>query len=251
MSNISGKLAGKHAIVTGASKGIGAAIAIHLGSEGARVIVNYSSDKDGADRVVTKIKAAGGEAIAIGANVAKATDIDSLVSEAVKNYGPVDVLVNNAGVFDFGPIETITPEFFHRLFDINVLGLILVTRQVLSHFSADGGSIVNMSSVVSRNSPIGASVYNATKSAVDGLTRSFSKELAPRKIRVNSINPGPVETDGVHAQGLADTFQELGSQTALGRVGKPDDIARGVLFLASPDSAWMTGEMLHINGGNK
>lgn len=246
-----GKLTGKNAVVTGASKGIGAGIARHLAAEGASVVVNYSSDQAGADRVVSEIISAGGKATALHANVSEPTDVTRLFQQAAEIYGKIDILVNNAGVYDFAPLDAITPEHFHKLFNINVLGTILAIQEAVKHFNPEGGSIINTSSVVSRDSPATTSVYNATKSAVDGLTRTYSKELGPRKIRVNSINPGPIETDGVHAQGLADIFRQLGEATALGRVGQPDDIAPGVVFLASDDSRWMTGETLHINGGTK
>lgn len=246
-----GKLTGKNAVVTGASKGIGAGIARHLAAEGASVVVNYSSDQAGADRVVSEIISAGGKATALHANVSEPTDVTRLFQQAEETYGKIDILVNNAGVYDFAPLDAITPEHFHKLFNINVLGTILAIQEAVRHFNPEGGSIINTSSVVSRDSPATTSVYNATKSAVDGLTRTYSKELGPRKIRVNSINPGPIETDGVHAQGLVDIFRQLGEATALGRVGQPDDIAPGVVFLASDESRWMTGESLHINGGTK
>jgi 3-oxoacyl-[acyl-carrier protein] reductase len=245
------KLAGKHAIVTGSSKGIGAAIAKALAAEGASVVVNYSASKDAADAVVAAITAAGGKAIALQGNVAKPEDAAQLIADSVAAYGPVDILVNNAGVFDFKPLEAITPEHFHRLFDINVLGTILATQEALKHFNPAGGAIINTSSIVSMDSPAGTGVYNATKSAVDGLTRTFSKELGPRKIRVNSVNPGPIESDGVHAQGLLDTFIKLGEATALGRIGQPEDIGPGVVYLASDDAAWVTGTTLTISGGLK
>lgn len=245
------KLAGKHAIVTGSSKGIGAAIAKALAAEGASVVVNYSSSKEAADAVVAAITAAGGKAIALHGNVAKPEDAAKLIADSVAAYGPIDILVNNAGVFDFKPLEAITPEHFHRLFDINVLGTIMATQEALKHFNPAGGAIINTSSIVSMDSPAGTGVYNATKSAVDGLTRTFSKELGPRKIRVNSVNPGPIESDGVHAQGLLDTFIKLGEATALGRIGQPEDIGPGVVYLASDDAAWVTGTTLTISGGLK
>jgi 3-oxoacyl-[acyl-carrier protein] reductase len=244
-------LAGKNAVVTGASKGIGAEIAKRLAAEGAAVVVNYASDTEGAGRVVAEITAAGGKAVAIGADVSNPDDIVRFFGESAEFLGAIDILVNNAGIYELSPLEEITTEHFHRLFNINVLGLILCTREALKHFNPQGGSIINTSSVVSVASPAYVSVYGATKAAVDGLTRSFSKELAGRKIRVNTINPGPIETDGVHALGLAETVIALGEQTALGRVGQPEDIAPGVVFLASDVSSWMTGESLHINGGLK
>jgi 3-oxoacyl-[acyl-carrier protein] reductase len=243
------KLSGKVAIVTGASKGIGAAIAKHLGAAGASVVVNYSASQANADKVVAEITAAGGKAVAIHANVSQPADIERLFTEAEAAFGKLDVLVNNAGVFDFAPLEKITVEHFRRMFDINVLGVILATQAALKHFNPAGGSIINTSSNVSTMSPANSGVYNATKSAIDGLTRTFSKELGARKIRVNSINPGPTASDGVHAQGLIGIFEELGEQTALGRIGQPDDIAPAVVYLASDDSSWVTGETHYISGG--
>src|SRR5437588_695974 len=248
---MSKKLTGKVAVVTGASKGIGAAIALHLAAEGAAVVVNYSSSKEGADRVVAEIAGKGGKAVAVQADVAKKADVQRLFSEAKKAFGRLDVLVNNAGIYDFVPLAEVTPEHFHKLFDLNVLGLILTTQEAVKHFGADGGSIVNVSSVVSSYGVPNGSVYSATKAAVDAVTRSLAKELGPRKIRVNSINPGMVETEGVHAAGIADSdFRtQTESQTPLGRIGQPQDIAPAVVFLASPDAAWITGETLYISGG--
>jgi 3-oxoacyl-[acyl-carrier protein] reductase len=243
------KLDGKVAIVTGASKGIGASIATHLAAEGASVVVNYSTSKEGADRVVAEIAEGGGRAIASQANVARKTEIERLFDESMKAFGRLDILVNNAGVYEAASVGQITEEIFHRHFDLNVLGLILVTQEALRHFGPEGGSIVNVSSIVSTSSPAGTAVYNATKSAVDGLTRSFAKELGPRNIRVNSINPGPIETEGAHAVGFIEKFRSLAATIPLGRIGQPNDIAPGVVFLASPDSAWMTGETLYITGG--
>lgn len=245
------KLSSKVAVVTGASKGIGAAIARHLAAAGASVVVNYSSSKADADKVVAGIIATGGRALAVHANVSQKADIERLFNETEAAFGKIDILVNNAGVFDFAPLELITVEHFHRMFDINVLGLILATQEALKHFNPAGGSIINTSSTVSTWSPASSGVYNATKSAVDGLTRTFSKELGARNIRVNSINPGPTESDGVHAQGLINTFQQLGAQTALGRIGQPDDIAPAVVYLASDDASWVTGETHYISGGAK
>lgn len=249
----SNKLAGKTAIVTGASKGIGASIAKHLAAEGASVVVNYSSSKEGADKVVSEITAAGGKAIVAGANVSKPEEIDGLIDAAVKAYGKIDILVNNAGIYEFGAIEEITPEHFHKQFDLNVLGLLLTTQKALPHFNADGGSIINISSVVSTYAPPGASVYSATKGAVDTITRSLGKELGARKIRVNSINPGMVETEGTATAGFthedADFRKQIESTTPLGRIGQPPDIATAAVFLASDDSSWITGETLYISGG--
>lgn len=249
MPNKSSKLAGKVAVVTGASKGIGAAIAKHLAAEGAAVVVNYSSSREGADRVVAEITAQGGKALALGANVAKQAEIEKLFAETNKAFGPLDILVNNAGIYDFSPLGQITEEIFHRHFNLNVLGLILATQEALKYFGPSGGSIVNTSSVVSTLSPPGMAVYNATKSAVDGITRTFAKELGAKKIRVNAVNPGPVETEGTHAAQLVDKFQAYAAMTPLGRIGQPDDIARVVVFLASDDSGWITGESLYASGG--
>ncbi|MBW4661589.1 MAG: glucose 1-dehydrogenase [Drouetiella hepatica Uher 2000/2452] len=243
------KLEAKVAVVTGASKGIGAAIAKHLAAEGASVIVNYASSREGADRVVAEITAAGGKAVAVQANVSDQADIIRLFKETVGTYGKLDILVNNAGVYEFLTLAEITPEHFHRQYDLNVLGLILTTQEAVKHIGSDGGSIINMSSVVSTLSPAGSAVYNSTKSAVDGLTRSFAKELAPRHIRVNSINPGLIETEGFQASAIADHGNAVASTTPLGRIGQPQDIAPGVVFLASDDSSWMTGETLYITGG--
>jgi 3-oxoacyl-[acyl-carrier protein] reductase len=245
------KLQGKVAIVTGASKGIGAAIAKHLAAEGAAVVVNYSSSKEGADRVVSEIKSKGGKAIAVQANVAKQADIERLFTETQKAYGRLDILINNAGIYEFSPLENVTAEHFHRQFDLNVLGLVLVTQQAARHFGPDGGSVVNISSVVAHSPVATASVYSATKAAVDAITRSLAKELGPRSIRVNSINPGMVETEGLHGAGIAasDFRKATEAQTPLGRIGQPEDIAPAAVFFASSDSAWITGETLTISGG--
>jgi 3-oxoacyl-[acyl-carrier protein] reductase len=245
------KLAGKVAIVTGASKGIGAGIAKQLAAEGAAVIVNYASSKEGADRVVAEIESNGGKAVAVQANVAKKADIERLFSEAKKAFGRLDVLVNNAGVYEFSPLEEITAEHFHKHFDLNVLGLILASKEAVRYFDATGGSIVNISSVASTSAPANTSVYSATKAAVDAVTRSLAKELGPRNIRVNSINPGMVETEGVHAAGImeSDFRKDVESRTPLGRIGQTEDIAPAAVFLASQDSQWITGESLVITGG--
>jgi 3-oxoacyl-[acyl-carrier protein] reductase len=247
------KLAGKVAVVTGASKGIGAEIAKHMADEGASVVVNYSSSKEGANRVVAHIIGKGGKAVAVQANVAKQSDIERLFAETKKAFGRLDVLVNNAGVYEFAPLAEVTAEHFHRLFDLNVLGLILTTQEAAKHFGPDGGSIVNISSVVSTYAPPNGSVYSATKAAVDAVTKSLAKELAARKIRVNSINPGMVETEGTTSAGIAgsesDFRKRTVSQTPLGRIGQPQDIAPAAVFLASSDSAWVTGETLYISGG--
>ncbi len=245
------KLGTSVAIVTGASKGIGAAIAKHLAAEGAAVVVNYSSSKAGADRVVAEITAKGGRAVPVQANIAKAADIQRLFAEAMKAFGQIDILVNNAGIFEFAPIEAVTAEHFHKMFDLNVLGLILASQEAVKHFGPQGGSIINISSVVSTLAPPNGSVYSATKAAVDAVTRSLAKELGPRKIRVNSINPGMVETEGAHAGGFltGEMRKQMEASTPLGRIGQPDDIAPAVVFLASPESAWITGETLHLSGG--
>ncbi len=245
------KLGSRVAIVTGASKGIGAAIAKHLAAEGAAVVVNYSSSKAGADRVVAEITAKGGRAVAVQANVARQDDIHSLFAAAKKAFGRIDILVNNAGIYEFAPIEAVTAEHFHKQFDLNVLGLLLASQEAVKHFGPEGGTIVNISSVVSTLAPPNASVYSATKAAVDAVTRSLAKELGPRKIRVNSINPGMVETEGVHAAGIAesDMRKQTEAATPLGRIGQPDDIAPAVVFLAAPESGWITGETLNVSGG--
>jgi 3-oxoacyl-[acyl-carrier protein] reductase len=251
MSAKSNKLAGKVAVVTGASKGIGAAIAKALATEGASVVVNYSSSREGADKVVAEIGKEGGKAVAVQANVAKKADIERLFAETKKAFGGVDILVNNAGVYEFSPLGQITEEHFHKQFDLNVLGLILATQEALKYFNSAGGSVVNISSVVSTAAVPGGSVYSATKASVDAVTRSHAKELAARKIRVNAINPGMIETEGLHSTGIAgsDFQKETLKQIPLGRIGQTSDIAPAVVFLASPDCSWITGETLFITGG--
>lgn len=251
--NLTNKLAGKVAVVTGASKGIGAAIARHLAAEGASVIVNYSSSKVGADKVVADITSAGGTAVAIQADMARKADIERLFAEAKKAFGRLDILVNNAGIYEFAPIETVTEEFFQKQFNLNVLGLLLAAQAAVKLFDSAGGSIVNISSVVSTLGFPNASVYSGTKGAVDSITRSLAKELGPRGIRVNAINPGMVETEGTHSAGIAESEmrKQVESMTPLGRIGKPQDIASAAVFLASPDSSWITGETLVISGGNR
>ena len=248
---MSNKLSGKVAVVTGASKGIGAEIARHLASEGAVVVVNYASSKPGADKVVADIVGQGGRAIAVQADVAKREDILRLFGAAIQAYGKVDILVNNAGIYEFAPLEVITEDHFHRQFNLNVLGLILATQEAVKHFPATGGSIINISSVVATAAPPAASVYSATKAAVDAVTRSLAKELGGKKIRVNAVNPGMVETEGAHSQGIigGDFRTQVEAQTPLGRIGQPIDIAPAVVYLASDDSNWVTGETLHIGGG--
>ena len=248
---MSKKLEGKVAIVTGASKGIGASIALHLAREGAAVVVNYSSSKEGADRVVGEIAGKGGKAIAVQANVAKEADIRRLFAVAKEAFGGLDILVNNAGIYEFAPLEEVTAEHFHKQFDLNVLGLILASQEAVKHFGSAGGDIINISSVASTSAPPTTSVYSATKAAVDAVTKSLAKELGPRNIRVNSINPGMVETEGVVAAGIStgDFLTQVESQTPLGRIGQPHDIAPAAVFLASADSGWITGETLYISGG--
>jgi len=245
------KLSGRVAVVTGASKGIGAAIAAHLAAEGAAVVVNYASSKAGAERVVAAIIGRGGRAVAVQADVARKADIQRLFAETRAAFGRLDVLVNNAGVYEFAPLEDVTAEQFHRLFDLNVLGLLLATQEAVRHFGPEGGSVINISSVVATATPPNASVYSATKAAVDAVTRSLAKELGPKKVRVNAINPGMVETEGTHAQGIpsSDLRKQVEAQTPLGRIGQPDDIGPAAAFLASTDSGWITGETIHIAGG--
>lgn len=245
------KLANKVAVVTGASKGIGAGIAKGLAAEGAAVIVNYSSSKEGADKVVAEITGKGGKAIAVQGDVSKQADITRLFAEAKKAFGTVNVLVNNAGVYAFGPIESVTEESFHTQFNLNVLGLILTTQEAVKQFDAEGGSIINIGSAISTLNMPNATVYLATKAAVDSVTRGLSKELGAKKIRVNSINPGLVITEGFHASGFSggDFEKNTIQQTPLGRSGQPEDIAPVVVFLASEDSAWITGETLLASGG--
>ena len=245
------KLAGKVAIVTGASKGIGAGIAKRLAAEGAAVVVNYASSREGAEKVVAAIAAAAGKAIAVQADVAKAADVERLFAETKKAFGRLDVLVNNAGIYQFQPVEAVTEDEFHRHFNTNVLGTILTVREATKYFGPEGGSIINLSSVASVVAMPNASVYSATKSAVDSITRVLAQELGPRKIRVNAIAPGGVETEGVHSAGIigSDFEKQMVAQTALGRLGQPDDIASVAVFLASAESAWMTGERLTASGG--
>jgi 3-oxoacyl-[acyl-carrier protein] reductase len=246
-----GKLQGKVAVVTGASKGIGAGIAKSLAAEGASVVVNYASSKDGAEKVVAEIRKAGGKAVAVQGDVAKATDVKRFFGEAQKAYGRIDVLVNNAGVFEFGPLENVTETEFHRQFNTNVLGTVLSTQEALNHFGPDGGSVINISSVVSEGFIPNSVVYSATKSALDSVTRTLSAELAPRKIRVNAIAPGVVETEGFVSAGFqgGEFEKQMVARTGLGRTGQPDDIARVAVFLASSDSAWLTGERITASGG--
>jgi len=245
------KLNGKVAVVTGASKGIGAAIAKALAAHGAAVVVNYSSSKAAADKVVEAIGKAGGKAVAVQGDISKASEAEAVIQAATKHYGRLDILVNNSGVYEFAPIEQVTEESFHRHFNINVLGTLLATKAAVKAIGADGGSIINIGSVVSHITPPGSAVYTATKSAIDGITGVLARELGPRKIRVNALNPGMVETEGTHAGGIigSDFQKATVAQTPLGRLGQPDDIADIAVFLASDDSRWLTGEKLIASGG--
>jgi 3-oxoacyl-[acyl-carrier protein] reductase len=245
------KLAGKVAVVTGASKGIGAGIAKALAAEGAAVVVNYASSKEGADRVVAEITKKGGRAIAVQGDVSKTVDVKRLFAETKKAFGTIHVLVNNAGVYKFGPLETITEDEFHRVFNLNVLGLLLTTQEAVKHFGAEGGSVINIGSGISRLTPPASAVYTATKAAVDAITHVLGKELAAKKIRVNSLNPGGVLTEGTQSGGIigSDFEKQMVAQTPLGRMGKPEDIAPIAVFLASAESGWMTGEILLASGG--
>src|ERR1051325_8449115 len=245
------KLSGKVAVVTGASKGIGAAIAKALAGEGASVVVNYSSSKGDGEKVAREISSGAGKAVAVQANLSKAKDIEQLFAEAKKTFGRVDILVNNAGIYEFGPLENLTEEHFHKQFNLNVLGLLLASQAAVKQFDGDGGSIINISSVVSTMAVPGGAVYSGTKGAEDAITRSLAAELASRKIRVNAIRPGMVETEGTHSGGIleSDMRKQVEAQTPLGRIGKPQDIASAAVFLASNDSAWITGETFLISGG--
>jgi 3-oxoacyl-[acyl-carrier protein] reductase len=251
MQNGERKLSGKVAIVTGASKGIGAGIAKEMAAAGAAVVVNYASSKTGADEVVDEIKRNGGKAIALQADMAKKSEIERLFSEAMRAFGKIDILVNNAGIYEFSPLEQITEEHFHKHFNLNVLGLILASQQAVKYFGREGGSIINISSLASTKALPTTAVYSATKGAVDTVTKALANELGPRNIRVNAINPGVVITEGVHAAGIvgSDFEKQAVAQTPLGRTGRPSDIAPAAVFLASSDSSWMTGETLVISGG--
>jgi len=248
---MSSRLTGKVAVVTGASKGIGASIAKSLAAAGANVVVNYASSREGADQVVAEIAASGGKAIAVQGDVSKSDDVRRVFAAAKESFGALDVLVNNAGVFRFDALEAVTEDEFHREFNINVLGTLLATQEALKHFSTAGGSVINISSVVSTNPVAGSVVYSATKGAVDTITRALAKELGERNIRVNAIAPGGVETEGVHTLGIigSDFQKDMIARTPLGRFGQPDDIARVAVFLASDDAAWLTGERLTASGG--
>jgi len=244
------QLSGKVAVVTGASKGIGAGIAKALAAAGASVVVNYASSKSGADTVVAAITAAGGKAIAVAGDVSNAAEAQGIINVAIKTYGKLDILVNNSGVYQFGAIEEVTAESFHRQFNINVLGLLLTTQAAVKEMK-NGGSIINIGSVVSRVTPPGSSVYTGTKGAVDAITGVLARELGPRNIRVNALNPGMIETEGAHSAGLIGSEMEKGvvAQTPLGRIGQPKDIADIAVFLASDDAGWLTGEQLLASGG--
>jgi 3-oxoacyl-[acyl-carrier protein] reductase len=243
-------LTGKVAVVTGASKGIGAAIAKSLGAAGASVVVNYASDKAGADKAVDAITKAGGKAVAVKGDVSKAADAQGIIDAAINTYGKLDILVNNSGVYEFGALEAITPEHFHRQFDINVLGLLLVTQAAAKHLTK-GGSVINIGSLVSRITPPGSSVYSATKGAVDVITGVLSLELGAKGIRVNSLNPGMVETEGTHTAGFigSDFDKQHVASVPLGRIGQPNDIATAAVFLASDDAGWINGQLINAGGG--
>jgi 3-oxoacyl-[acyl-carrier protein] reductase len=245
------KLAGKVAVVTGASKGIGAEIARQLAAAGAAVVVNYASDRGGAEKVVAGIVGAGGKAVAVQGNVARSADVDGIFAQAQSAFGTVDVLVNNAGVYRFGTIDEVTEDEFRREFDINVLGMLLATKAAAAQIGSQGGSVVNISSLASRLTQPGTSIYTATKASVDVITRVLAKELGPRRIRVNAINPGVVETEGTHAANImgSDFEAQMVQQTPLGRIGQPGDIAPVAVFLASDDARWVTGEILGVSGG--
>lgn len=246
-----GLLAGKVAVVTGASKGIGAEIARQLATAGAAVAVNYASSRAGAEQVVAEITAAGGKAIAVQADVSQQPDIVRLFAETKRAFGRVDVLVNNAGIYEFAPLEAITAEHFHKQYNLNVLGLLLTTQEAVKHMGPEGGSVINISSVAATAALLHSAVYGSTKAAVNLITSVLAKELGPRKIRVNAVNPGMIETEGTHGMGIieSDMRRQIEATTPLGRIGQPGDIAPAVVFLASDASAWTTGETLYISGG--
>ena len=248
---MSKKLNGQVDVVTGASKGIGAAIAQHLAAADAAVVVNYARSKSGAEAVVQRIRQADGKAVAVQADVSKLEDVRRLVAETKKAFGKLDVLVNNAGIYEFAPLEAISAEHFHKQFNLNVLGLLLTTQEAVKHFGPSGGSIINISSGAATSAPPNMSVYSGTKAAVNAITRSLAQELGPRKIRVNAISPGVTETEGLRAGGISggDFQRQLEAQTPLGRIGQPQDIAPAVVFLASSESDWITGENLYVSGG--
>jgi 3-oxoacyl-[acyl-carrier protein] reductase len=247
-----GELSGKVAIVTGASKGIGSAIALRFGEAGAAVAVNYSTDKAGADRVVERIKRDGGKAVAIQANVSKSADVKRLFAETKAKLGALNILVNNAGVFTFEPLEAVTEEAFHRQFDTNVLGTLLATQEAVTAFNGEGGSVINISTISSINPVPSSVVYSASKAAIDSITKALAKELGDRKIRVNAIAPGMTESEGFKALGITlETAKAIGLPIPLGRLGQPEDIARVALFLASDQSSWLTGERISASGGQR
>ncbi|HWZ98981.1 MAG TPA: glucose 1-dehydrogenase [Candidatus Dormibacteraeota bacterium] len=248
---MAGKLSGKVAVVTGASKGIGAAIAKQLAAEGASAVVNYSSSKEGADRVVAEITRNGGKALAVKANVTNQKEIESLFAETKKAFGRLDILVNNAGIYEFRPLDSIDELHFRRHYDLNVLGLLMASREAAKYIGPEGGSIINISSIVSTLAPAYSAVYSGTKAAVDATTKALAKELGPRNIRVNAINPGMVLTEGFISAGIheSEDRKKVEAQTPLGRIGKPEDIAPAAVFFASSDSSWITGEVLFIAGG--
>ena len=245
------ELRGKVAVVTGASKGIGAAIAKGLAAVGASVVVNYASSREGADRVVAEIVGKGGKAIAVEADVSKAAAVQRLFDQTKNAFGSLDVLVNNAGVYRFAPLEEVTEDESHREFNINVLGVLLASREAMKYFGPDGGSVINISSIASTSPTPTAVVYSATKGAVDAITRVLANELGPKKIRVNAIKPGGVETEGVHSMGVvgSEFEKQMVARTPLGRLEQPDDIASVAVFLASAASGWMTGETIAVGGG--
>lgn len=247
------KLTGKVAVVTGASKGIGADIAKGLAAEGASVVVNYSSSKEGADKVVAEITGKGGKAIAVQGSVAKSADVERIFAETKKAYGKLDILVNNAGVYEFSPIEQVTEEHYQRIFNTNVLGLLLTTQEAIKLIGPEGGSIINIGSVVTTLTPPGSAVYTATKGSVDAITRVLAKELGPKKIRVNGLNPGMIETEGTHSAGfIGSDFQKgIEAQAPLGRIGQVKDVTPVAVFLASNDSSWLTGELIAASGGHR
>ena len=251
MEKIMGKLTNQVAVVTGASKGIGAAIAKAFAAEGASVVVNYSSSKEGADQVVREITTNGGKAIAVQGDVSKQADVTRLFAETKKTFGKLNILVNNAGIYKLAPLDALTEEFFHSHFNLNVLGLLLTTKEAVKLIGPEGGSIINIGSGVSTVLPPGTSVYSATKAAVDAITGVLAKELGPRKIRVNSINPGMIETEGVHSAGLhkGDFRKWIETQSPLGRIGQSDDITPTAVYLASSDSKYLTGETIRVTGG--
>lgn len=250
---MAGRLAGKVALVTGASKGIGAEIARGLAAEGAAVVVNYASSRTGADKVVADIARSGGKAVAIQGDVSKEPDVQRMFAESKKAFGRVDILVNNAGVYEFGPIEEMTEAQYRRLFDVNVLGLLLATREAVKQFGPEGGSIINIGSLAATSAPATATVYSATKGAVDTITMCLAKELGPRRIRVNAVNPGMVATEGTDTLGIteSDWAKEVAARAPLRNIGKPDDIAPVVAFIASDDARWLTGELIKASGGDR